>query len=243
MTDGLGRPKGRFSAPEVIDNRPRNSSSDVFSLGCVLVEILAAISTFNYDDNTPYVRSMPQVRKRLKAFFFPWEMWDLKYLVPTIRRMTTQEPDKRCTASVARDEIARSSKFICEACKPRIPNPDMNITPLPQSTPVNTRPAASTSNKHASAISNAVGSNYTPWEWSQSHNKYYSYLIHADGSTILETLWSTPSATHASGGTSPPAAHVPGVTPGDPSDQPAEQESEEEEEEDEDEYDESEKSE
>jgi serine/threonine protein kinase len=40
----------RYASPELINGLPRNSSSDVFSLGCVFVEMLAAMTkAFNYD--------------------------------------------------------------------------------------------------------------------------------------------------------------------------------------------------
>ena len=39
-----GRPSAwtiRYSAPEVLDSEPRNRASDIFSLGCVLVEMVS----------------------------------------------------------------------------------------------------------------------------------------------------------------------------------------------------------
>lgn len=41
-----GRPSAwtiRYSAPEVLDSEPRNRASDIFSLGCVLVEMISGL--------------------------------------------------------------------------------------------------------------------------------------------------------------------------------------------------------
>jgi hypothetical protein len=45
---------------------------------------------------------------------------------------------------------------------------------------------------------------YTPWTWSESHQRHYSYLLAADGSTILDTLWSGPQPGGLSNNSSTP---------------------------------------
>ncbi|KAI4954172.1 hypothetical protein J4E91_001882 [Alternaria rosae] len=54
-----GRPSAwtiRYSAPEVLDSEPRNRASDIFSLGCVLVEMISGL----------YGRSLSEVKDHWK---------------------------------------------------------------------------------------------------------------------------------------------------------------------------------
>jgi len=52
-----GRPSAwtiRYSAPEVLDSEPRNRASDIFSLGCVLLEMVSGIYGHNLSDVKDY---------------------------------------------------------------------------------------------------------------------------------------------------------------------------------------------
>jgi serine/threonine protein kinase len=50
-TEGPTDMSRRYAAPEVIKGQPRNSSSDVFSLGCVFIEIFFAINNVLLHDH------------------------------------------------------------------------------------------------------------------------------------------------------------------------------------------------
>ena len=54
-----GRPSAwtvRYSAPEVLDSEPRNRATDIYSLGCVLVEMISAYYGFSLSEVKAYWR-------------------------------------------------------------------------------------------------------------------------------------------------------------------------------------------
>lgn len=68
LPDSLTR---RYAAPEVLANEPRNRSADVFSLGCVYLEMLAALGTGPGDlcpKEISFSDSLAEVRGALKRW-------------------------------------------------------------------------------------------------------------------------------------------------------------------------------
>jgi serine/threonine protein kinase len=87
----------RYCAPEVANNQPRNRKSDVFSLGCVFLEILAVVSPkfdLSLVDPRPYWTRIDEVMESLgnKADFFT------EPFSQVCRRMIASESELRYTA-------------------------------------------------------------------------------------------------------------------------------------------------
>jgi serine/threonine protein kinase len=104
----------KYSAPEVLDHEERNSSSDIFSLGCVFIEILSALTAAAlHDDITSFSASMDDVHEQLAALQTP--PWSSS-LATVIISMTFREPSKRsCATQVARS-ILRAPESCCINC-------------------------------------------------------------------------------------------------------------------------------
>ncbi|KAH7082059.1 kinase-like domain-containing protein [Paraphoma chrysanthemicola] len=69
MTTGPAeRTTRKYSAPEVILHQPRRSSADVYSLGCVFIEMYNIVLKFlDYDERLKYSDSMDSIRTQISA--------------------------------------------------------------------------------------------------------------------------------------------------------------------------------
>ncbi|KAH7070362.1 kinase-like domain-containing protein, partial [Paraphoma chrysanthemicola] len=69
MTTGPAeRTTRKYSAPEVVLHQARRSSADVYSLGCVFIEIYnIVIKSLDYDEKTKYSDSMERIRMQISA--------------------------------------------------------------------------------------------------------------------------------------------------------------------------------
>ena len=110
-----------YAPPEIINNQPRNQKSDVFSLGCVLFEILLARSAWVtgdqswwkhtlYSSDTAqykdfYLRSHEgDIDKTLDRMLAEEKLKALHRYIPLVKRMTKYTRDARPDASnVLRD--------------------------------------------------------------------------------------------------------------------------------------------
>ncbi|KAH7081325.1 hypothetical protein BKA63DRAFT_503599 [Paraphoma chrysanthemicola] len=54
---------------------------------------------------------------------------------------------------------------------------------------------------------------YTPWTWSASHGRHYSYLLADDHRTVLDTIWSGPSPSSPQPSSAVPASRAPVAQP------------------------------
>jgi serine/threonine protein kinase len=67
----------RYCAPEVANNAPRNRKSDVFSLGCVFIEILALLVPYSriwMRDLKPYCERVNELQSGLLDFAFTFDL-------------------------------------------------------------------------------------------------------------------------------------------------------------------------
>jgi serine/threonine protein kinase len=109
----------RYCAPEVANNQPRNRKSDVFSLGCVFLEILAVVSPefdLSLVDPRPYWTRIDEAMESLgnKADFFT------KPFAQVCRRMIASESELRFTAEDACAYVSKhkpANWFSCKYCE------------------------------------------------------------------------------------------------------------------------------
>jgi serine/threonine protein kinase len=127
----------RYAAPEVIDGKFRDSSSDVFSLGCVYIEILSALCPdVVYDERQAFSAIMPSIHEQIgKANNIPA---DLKFILDVIKSMTAPHPEARCSSEWISGNIATRIGFSCEQCRskdittstnPQMQEPDQDSEP------------------------------------------------------------------------------------------------------------------
>ncbi|KAJ4374887.1 hypothetical protein N0V83_001965 [Neocucurbitaria cava] len=112
-----GRPNAltrKYSAPEVIDHDERNSKSDVYSLGCVFIDLLSALTlAMDPDDVRCYSESMLDLHGRLLS----WEIPPRHRSLPkVIIGMTTLDPSNRSSAFRAASHILHLPEFCCPEC-------------------------------------------------------------------------------------------------------------------------------
>ena len=113
-----GRPNAltrKYSAPEVIDHEERNSKSDVFSLGCVFIDLLGALTLgMDPDEVRCYSESLLDLHDQLTS----WATSPRQSSLPKIiTAMTTRDASKRLCAIHAATEILHLDAFCCPECR------------------------------------------------------------------------------------------------------------------------------
>ncbi|CAN9458368.1 unnamed protein product [Alternaria alternata] len=116
-TEGrLGPMTAKYSAPEVLASEPRDSSSDIYSLGCVFISILSALtsaSTPDVQDILSFADSMDAIHQQIAD----WQTNSRTALLPAIiTRMTKCDPAKRLCAVHLAGEILRLPGLSCQEC-------------------------------------------------------------------------------------------------------------------------------
>jgi serine/threonine protein kinase len=105
----------RYSAPEVLECDQRNSSSDVFSLGCVYLEMLAAKSS----DSTfiPYEKSFSEDLDNVHRYLHSSKSRaDISMICSTIVSMTEHERNTRVKAAHVLEAFCKLPGYSCETC-------------------------------------------------------------------------------------------------------------------------------
>lgn len=124
----------RFSAPEVLEYDERNSLSDVFSLGCVYVEILSVIHPrFDEARDFSFGRDVSRLHLILDTHDIeevPSLGSDLVILAELCVSMTKLEPRTRLTASQVTSNLGKLAGYRCERCiQPPLTNDySLNVT-------------------------------------------------------------------------------------------------------------------
>jgi serine/threonine protein kinase len=123
-----GRPaflSRRYSAPEVIDYDTRSYPSDVFSLGCVFMEILSALfPAFRPDSDAHFANMIQGLHIQLGAAQIPA---DMSFLPGVITLMTLKDPNARATAQLTYNALSAHDAYSCRKCclpPPQISDPD-----------------------------------------------------------------------------------------------------------------------
>lgn len=104
----------RYAAPEVLEHEERSSSSDVWSLGCVLLEVLSSLTNkFTIDEERPYSETIPHIHETLQKLSFVDEYGTVASI---LAEMTCLEAEKRPTSKTLRTRFLVSSTLSCTEC-------------------------------------------------------------------------------------------------------------------------------
>jgi hypothetical protein len=120
-----GIPEGftkKYCAPEVAQKKSRNCKSDVFSLGCVFVDICLALANDASYDHTYGQPYHELVGSRTHGLSVPCAIFgpnDGELLGDIIRTMLSEDPTSRPSASTTAYMIAEcaSRSFFCSRCE------------------------------------------------------------------------------------------------------------------------------
>jgi len=104
----------RYAAPEVLDYDKRNYAADVFSLGCVFMEIFSALTDRTYDATQSFSTQIEQIHEDLESAPVSSQ---LSSLPNTITSMMRQEMRKRATASQSSSIICANADLCCNVCR------------------------------------------------------------------------------------------------------------------------------
>ncbi|KAF2260459.1 kinase-like protein [Lojkania enalia] len=109
----------RYSAPEVLDHESRNSRSDIFSLGCVFIEMLSVLEMdLEIDQGLCFGEDIDRFHCELGKCKSKTSTGFLADLSEICVSMTYREPSSRFTASQVLAGIQRSPAYFCEQCQP-----------------------------------------------------------------------------------------------------------------------------
>lgn len=119
MPDALTR---RYCAPEVSDWGPRNSKSDIFSLGCVFLELLGAISDkiLGQELDSCYHENITEILLRLSAVTLEPTRFMGTIISKMLDRDLAARPDATGVVSFLWDRgkhIYHRDRFFCDQCK------------------------------------------------------------------------------------------------------------------------------
>jgi serine/threonine protein kinase len=119
----------RYRAPEVAEERPRNRKSDVFSLGCVfleVIELLAPDANIETSDLRPYWQNASEIRDTLADLSTSGSVLSQMFLVcsfmlePDSVRRYTAEAVLQHILSVQRSQTELPYELICKECQPPV---------------------------------------------------------------------------------------------------------------------------
>jgi serine/threonine protein kinase len=114
-TEGPADMTRRFAAPEVVAGLARNSSSDVYSLGCVYIEMFSVLyQTLDVEDVQLYSESMDHIHTELQRQ--PQAASKTSSLAAAILHMTKHDPSSRCNARQAWQQCQTAQSSRCDQC-------------------------------------------------------------------------------------------------------------------------------
>jgi serine/threonine protein kinase len=116
-TEGPTEFTRRYAPPEVLEQGHRNFGADVYCLGCVFLEILAAVSQMISVDidyrETQFIHMLDEVHDELAIVTMPPK---LSCLPALIMSMTVRDRTKRPRADVVFANMTPDSGLFCEEC-------------------------------------------------------------------------------------------------------------------------------
>jgi len=180
----------RYSAPEVLLYDQRNSKSDVYSLGCVFIDIFAALTqSLLFDDDTSFSHSMDKVHGQLDQI----QSDRLAILPSTIKSMTALDQKARLNADQLVVILNAHAHLHCAEC-------GQKCSIVAPSTGIDIQsPGMEASQGQSHVESTALSSEVTDnvhlrtttrdqWFWSPEYGNYYLMTIGADGELISSKL-------------------------------------------------------
>jgi serine/threonine protein kinase len=114
----------KYCAPEVLEHDKRNYAADVYSLGCIFVDILFAMSPLVDHEQKPgqhFSDIMDDVHLELLSAKVPATLSFLSNLTVS---MTMREPTKRPESPVIVTELCCNPEICCTACRQNVPGVD-----------------------------------------------------------------------------------------------------------------------
>jgi serine/threonine protein kinase len=106
----------KYSPPEVLEHDKRNFAADVYSLGCVFIEMLCAISCsmdHNQEHGENFSHMMDGIHAKLLSEDIPPR---LSFLAGTIVQMTMRDPASRPDSDSVAIDISGHEGFSCPSC-------------------------------------------------------------------------------------------------------------------------------
>lgn len=152
-------------------NTKRDSKSDVYALGCVYIEMLAALEEIAPKVSGDFKSSMNDLWAQLD------ELCSSKpaktFLVDIIKGMTQEEPSNRWTAAKVFEALASHHGYCCDDCAPKTEGNEDEDWPT---TGEQEKQEPKAGNKN---------STHSPWIWSDEHREYYRWTFDAEGKTFI----------------------------------------------------------
>jgi serine/threonine protein kinase len=186
----------RYSAPEVISNKTRSYPSDVFSLGCVFMEILSALYPgFSPDPEKRFAEALEELHEKLRNAQVPSHM---SFLPGVIASMIIPSPEGRATAQQIYHVIREHDAYSCRECyvpPEAIHNEDSFIeTWFSQMESLFSPPASDSQWDSDVSYSSASFDNdirYGSWKDLSHHNRQSNpAAVHTDLSESQSSAWS-----------------------------------------------------
>jgi serine/threonine protein kinase len=184
----------RYSPPESLQHEERNSKSDIYSLGCVLLDIFVALTqAINYDENALFSSVMSSIHEQLDLASVPLK-W--VFVPPVLKSMTMLARQDRPSAHHLMTIFQAHEGFFCNVCGPSETECSTGVTFSSytrklQALALNldTEPTGSNNTFHLESNPGTASMSpyYTPWTWSETHKLYYCSRL--SGDKILDTLW------------------------------------------------------
>jgi serine/threonine protein kinase len=104
----------RYSPPEAIQHEKRNSKSDIYSLGCVFLNIFSALTqAIAYDEDSIFSAIMGSIHEQLDSAVLP-PRW--AFISPIIKAMTMYERCDRPAAQLVATACVANEGFSCSHC-------------------------------------------------------------------------------------------------------------------------------
>ncbi|OAL00921.1 kinase-like protein [Phaeosphaeriaceae sp. SRC1lsM3a] len=104
----------RYSAPEVHGQTKRSFEADVYSLGCVFIELFSALCHVIQDDlNAEYAQIMDKTHKLIDRATIATRF---RFLKDVIKSMTRQDRSQRCGLDTVFQQMSQQSGFCCAQC-------------------------------------------------------------------------------------------------------------------------------
>jgi serine/threonine protein kinase len=104
----------RYSPPEAIQHEKRNSKSDIYSLGCVFLNMFSALTqAIAYDEDSIFSAIMGSIHEQLDSAVLP-PRW--AFMSPIIKSMTMYERCDRPAAQLVATTCVANEGFSCSHC-------------------------------------------------------------------------------------------------------------------------------
>jgi serine/threonine protein kinase len=104
----------KYSAPEVFDGKKRSFEADVYSLGCVYIELLSILSkAIQNDMKLPFSKIMDDLHAEILGVELPSR---LEFLRSIILSMTSKNRESRVKITSIAADICQQDGFHCDEC-------------------------------------------------------------------------------------------------------------------------------